>query len=178
MSAEAIRALVIAAIAAAIFGLGWTVEGWRKDAEIALIKASHAEATEKAATENAVALDNARHRGDQLALQLAGWENTLTAFAEEKNREIAKLLTGRRCLDAGVVRVLNRQSGAAQLSGSVPQATSLVLRPDATPAAPADDGAFATDADVTQWVGLCQRSYDTCRARLDAIGNFYPEDAE
>lgn len=177
MSAEAIRALVIAAIAAAIFGLGWTVEGWRKDAEIALIKASHAEATEKAATENAVALDNARHRGDQLALQLAGWENTLTAFAEEKNREIAQLLTGRRCLDAGVVRVLNRQSGA-QLSGSVPQATSLVLRPDATPAAPADDRAFATDADVAQWIGLCQRSYDTCRARLDAIGNFYPKDTE
>ena len=177
MSAEAIRALVIAAIAAAIFGLGWTVEGWRKDAEIALIKASHAESTEKAATENAVALDNARHRGDQLALQLAGWENTLTAFAEEKNREIAKLLTGRRCLDAGVVRVLNRQSGA-QLSGSVPQATSLVLRPDATPAAPADDGAFATDADVAQWIGLCQRSYDTCRARLDAIGNFYLKDTE
>lgn len=178
MNPETIRALVLAVIAAALFAAGWAVEGWRKGAEIALIQKAHAEATEKAATENAVALSNAQRRGDQLALQLAGWESTLTTFAEEKNREIATLLTGRRCLDSDVVRVLNRQSGAARLGGSVPQAPGLVLRPDVAPAAATDDGAFATDADVAGWVGLCQRSYDTCRARLNAIADFYPKDNE
>lgn len=176
MSAEAIKALIYAVIAAAIFSAGWLVEGWRMSAEIDRIHKGYAEARAQAATDNAVALDNAQYRGDQLALQLAGWENTLTVFAEEKNREIAKLATGRRCLDAGVVSVLNRPHATGP-GGPAPQAAGVSLRAPAAVAAGADDGSYSTDADVSGWIGVCQRSYETCRGRLDAIADFYREDS-
>lgn len=177
MTPEAIKNLIIAVFAAFVFCAGWLVEGWRKDAEISLLKSDHASAVANAAEANAAVLSRAQARGDRLALELAAWENTLTKFAEEKNREIADLVTGRRCFDAGVVRVLNKPNGAGRDGGLAPPATGVVLRADAAITAPADDGSFASDADVAGWIGLCQRGYDTCRGRLDAIADFYNKGA-
>ena len=172
MKPETIKAIVIALIAALIFAAGWLTEGWRKDAEIARINETVAEEKQKAAEANAVALADAATLNDELTRQLNGWANTLTAFAEEKQSEIDKLVTGRPCLSGDVVRVLNRTLDKQQ-PRPLPQAGGLVLRPDAPAAAGADDGRYATDADVAGWIGQCQRSYDTCRGRLDAIADFY-----
>lgn len=177
MNPESVKSLIFTVVAAAIFFAGWAVEGWRKSAEISRLETAHANAVTKEATKNAAVLEEAQARGDQLALLLAARENTLTTFAEEKNREIAALVTGRRCFDAGVVRVLNRPNGADRGGWLAPPPTGVVLRADAALAAPADDGAFASDADVAEWIGLCQRSYDTCRGRLGAIADFYAEGA-
>ncbi len=177
MSPEAVKSLIFAVVAAAIFFAGWAVEGWRKSAEISRLETAHANAVTKEATKNAAVLEEAQARGDQLALSLAARESTLTIFAEEKNREIAKLTSGRRCLDADAVRVLNTPNGAGRVGGLASPATGVVLRTDAAIAAPADDGTFASDTDVAGWIGLCQRSYDTCRGRLDAIADFYNKGA-
>ncbi|WP_306603899.1 hypothetical protein [Azonexus sp.] len=145
------------------FGAGWTANGWRKDAQIAEINHGHAKAKARAAEENAASLAAANLRGDNIALQLAGWENTLTVFAQEKTHEIERLTVGRRCLDSAAVRVLN-QSVSHQPARPIPEATSEPVRTDA---------AFATDTDVGSWIANAQRSYDTCRGRIDAIARFY-----
>jgi prophage endopeptidase len=149
------------------FGAGWTANGWRKDAQIAEINQGHANAAARAAEENAASLAAANLRGDNIALQLAGWENTLTVFAQEKTHEIERLTVGRRCLDGAAVRVLN-QSVSLQQPRLIPEATSEPVRTDV---------AFATDTDVGSWIVICQRGYQTCSGRLDAIAKFYSGDA-
>lgn len=174
MTTQNLAAIILAAVC---FAAGWITQGWRQEGEIARINETHANASRLAAEKNATELAAARQRGDQLTLQLAGYENTLQVFAQEKNREIARLTTGRRCLDGAAVRVLNQSAGSLG-QGIVPASAGSALRPAANATAGADDGAFATDADVAGWIGLCQRSYDTCRSRLDAIARFYNEVSE
>lgn len=171
MAEPTIKLIIIGLIAGFAFIGGWSVEGWRKDAEIADLNSTVQADKARAAHDSLYRIAAANRRADAAMLQMAGWEQTLTAFAQEKNDELARLTTGRRCLDSAAVRVLNRP--APQLTGSVSQATGLVLRADATAAAAADDGAFATDADVAGWIGLCQRSFATCRNRLQLIADFY-----
>lgn len=171
MSEGIIKAIAIGIFAGLCFLGGWAAEGWRKDAEIARINQTH---QADKARETGVALlriSAANKLADELTLQVAGWEQTLTAFAQEKNNELARLVTGRRCLDGAAVRVLNRPS--PQLGGALSQTTSFALRAATPVAAHTDDGAFASDEDVAGWVGQCQRGYETCRGRLGAIADFY-----
>ena len=176
MNEATIKALIVGLFGLACFIGGWAVEGWRMDAKISRLENDHAEAVAQAATKNAATLDVAQRRGDRLALQQAGWENTLTTFAEEKQREISTLVSGRRCLDSAVVGVLNRKHATGP-GWPAPQAAGVSLRAPAAVAAGADDGSYSTDADVSGWIGVCQRSYETCRGRLDAIADFYREDS-
>lgn len=172
MSAEAVKALVLAAIAALIFAAGWLVEGWRKDAEIATLKRTQAEATGKADKENTKKLADAQQLSNSLLLQLAGWKATLSEFAKEKNHEIDRLATGRRCLDSALVRVLNRPADI-KLSGAIPAATGITLRTVAPIGRDPDDGQFATDIDVSKWANQCRLKYDACRLDRNAIAKFY-----
>lgn len=162
MNAEAVKALVMAAIAAAIFAAGWAVEGWRKDAEIARIERAHTKQRADDLQQHLDDLTAAEALGRELVTRLADSENALQTLAQEKDHEIRRLTTGRRCLDSAAVRVLNRT--ASLKPAAVPEAASEPLRPDA---------AFATDTDVGIWIGICQRGYDTCRGRLAAIADFY-----
>lgn len=79
---------------------------------------------------------------------------------QEKTDALNRLATGRRCLDAAVVRVLNDERPA---------------QPDALPETGGEPVPvrFATDADVGRWAITCRSAYDTCRGRLDAIRRFY-----
>lgn len=165
MNAEAVKALVMAAIAAVIFAAGWVVEGWRKDAEIATLKRTQAEKVSKDADDATRQITAAIHRADFIQGQLVAKENALQTLAQEKDLEIRRLTTGRRCLDSAAVRVLNRTTSLKP--AAVPEAASEPLRPDA---------AFATDTDVGVWIGQCQRGYETCRGRLAAIADFYREE--
>lgn len=164
--------LIVIIFALLCIGAGWTAQGWRKDREIAEIGKTHADNARLAADANATLLATAQTRGDQLGLELEGYRNTLFIFAQEKTREIDRLATGRRCLDGGLVGVLNR-TPAAQRGGDVPQATGLSVRTDGPTAAGADDGHYATDRDVAGWINLARTQYDTCRAKLDTIRLFY-----
>lgn len=134
-----------------------------KNAEIEALKRTHAEAEAAAAAAALERLQQAQARGDELAQQLAAAETTLQTQAEEASREIARLTTGRRCLDGAVVRMLNAPSQGIRL-GAVPPAAG-------QPAAA--DGAAASDRDVAQWARVCRTGYDTCRARLDALIDYH-----
>lgn len=134
-----------------------------KNAEIETLKRTHAEAEAAAAAAALERLRQAQARGDELAQQLAAAETTLQTQAEEASREIARLTTGRRCLDGAVVRLLNAPSQGIRL-GAVPPAAG-------QPAAA--DGAAASDTDVAQWARVCRTGYDTCRARLDALIDYH-----
>jgi hypothetical protein len=125
--------LIVIAFALLCIGAGWTAQGWRKDRDIATLKTTHATAARQVADGNTKRLAAALEHGNQLTLELEGYRNTLTLFAEEKNREIDRLATGRRCLDGGLVRVLNR-APTAQRAGGLPQAASLAVRPDGSTA--------------------------------------------
>lgn len=158
--------------AAAFAALGWAVRGAVADADLTNAKKTWETEEKERAEATVKALSTAQMRGDQLALQVNDLSNTLSLFAEEKNREIARLATGRRCLDADLVRVLNR-SPDGQSAGAVSETAGQPVRADAAAAADPDDGAFASDADVAGWANTCRTRYDACRGRLDAIRQFY-----
>jgi len=158
MSGETVKAIVLAVIGALIFSAGWLVEGWRKDAQIADLKAAQKAAESRVAQAAIGRLSAAEKRANDLQIRLAAEETARDQLSQEKTDAIRRLTTGRRCLDSTVVRVLNANAS---------------LKPAAVPAAPGEplrtDAAFATDADVGLWANRCQRSYDTCRGRLKAI---------
>lgn len=138
-------------LAGLLFGAGWVTNGWRKDAQ-------RSDALNDALTKLTVA----QKTNEKLVADLAFLEDARTQLAEEKDLEIRRLTTGRRCLDAAVVSVLNSDAAA-----SLPQA-----EPEPVPA----DGTFATDTDVGLWARICRDRFDTCRNRLNAINAFYKEE--
>lgn len=177
--------LVVLLVASAIAGgAGWTANGWRYETKLSTLKSTHATDTAKAATAHAEALAKANERGDRLLIEKTATENTYNDTLREKNNEIARLTTGRRCLDARVVGVLNRD-GAAPNGRLAPQAAIVPVRTDGPAAGSADDGKetvrkddadeeqFATDTDVAGWINLCRTRYDICRDDRDRIRRFY-----
>lgn len=167
-----VDALIVVSLVTLIFGAGWTANGWRKDAEISRLKTTWADQSRLAAEKNTAELADAVNRGDDLTRQLNAWQLTLTAFAEEKNREIDRLSTGRRCLDSALVRVLNADHGQ-QLPGNVPTAASGAVRTDEPAWSDTDDRSYSTDRDIAGWINRCRTSYDACRARLDKLNDYY-----
>lgn len=177
--------LVVLLVASAIAGVaGWTANGWRYETKLSTLKSDHATAEAKAAKDHAEALAKANARGDRLLLEKSAMENTHNETLREKNNEIARLTTGRRCLDARVVGVLNRDVTAPN-GRPAPQAAGVPVRTDGPAAAGADDGKetvrkddtdeeqFATDADVAGLINLCRTRYEICRGDRDRIRRFY-----
>ncbi len=177
--------LVVLLVASAIAGgAGWTANGWRYETKLSNLKSDYATAEAKAAKDHAEALAKANAHGDRLLIEKTAMENTHNETLREKNNEIARLTTGRRCLDARVVGVLNRD-GAAPNGRPASQAAGVPVRTDGSAAAGADDGQeavrkddadeeqFATDADVAGWINRCRTRYDICRGDRDRIRRFY-----
>lgn len=167
LAGDATVKLIVAALAligAALGGASLMAD--RKDAEISRINEGHQADVARNAQAALARLTTAQKRGDDLTSQLAAAEAARQTLAEEKSNAIRRLTVGRPCLDGAVVRVLNQPAG---------------LKPTAVPETagePADpNGGFATDTDVGLWIGTCQRSYDTCRGRLQAIADFFQEES-
>lgn len=156
------KALLLTVFLTLAFGAGWAVNGWRLGVALAQQKTDHANALEKAARQAVDRINDAQRRNDALTAALTRAENERFAIAQEKDREIRRLTTGRRCLDAAAVRVLN--DSASTRTDALPEAGGEPVSADA---------AFATDTDVGLWARTCRDSYDTCRGRLDAIADFY-----
>lgn len=156
------RVLAVLALVGAIFMAGCAFEGWRKEVEIADLKRDAARQKENDATTAQRVLLQALARGDALTHRLSVAQAAIESLTEEKKDAIRRLTVGRPCLGGAAVRVLNQPAG---------------LQPAAVPAAAsepaADDAAFATDTDVGIWIATCQRGYDTCRGRLQAVADFF-----
>lgn len=161
--AAEVKFTLVALAAAAIFGAGWLVEGWRMEREFADLKRHYAEQAATAADQNTIELAQANDRADRLQVRLAAEEDARQTILEEKNNALRRLTAGRPCLSEPVVRVLNG-GGAAIQPRLVSQAAGEPVSADA---------AFASDTDVSLWIAGAQRAYDTCRGRIQAIADFY-----
>lgn len=156
---QAIAALAIAALAG---GAAWTYQASRYTAKIATMQRDHATAAQATTEANARHLVRVWERGDSLAAQLATQQTHISKLHQEHTREINRLTTGRACLSADLVRVLNNTQPAA------------TDRPDALPTptsgpAATDASAFATDADVGNWAASARQQYAECAARLGSL---------
>jgi hypothetical protein len=155
--------IISLAIAAAVSALAaWTVQGWRMDSALATLRNSHTQAQADLTERNAKHLARVWERGDELATTLASQQTRINQLHQEHTHAIKRLTTGRACLSADLVRVLNTTDPAA------------TDRPDALPpptSSPAatDAPAFATDADVSTWAATARRDYAECAARLGAL---------
>ena len=150
----AIACLASAAIAAAG---AWVWQANSYEAELANMRGSIAESNKLRARAAATALQSAQVRGDVLTRDLLTREAMINRLSKEKRDALSRLTTGRPCLSADAVGVLNGTTGAG---AGVPTATGI-------PAAAG--GGFATDADVGQWAAAAIAAHDTCRHRLDAL---------
>lgn len=90
-----VRALVAAVIAAALFGAGWTVNGWRWSERLATEHAALSAAT-------VTASEAAREREQVLADAIAAIDADRTTERTKANDENARL---RAAVDAGAVRL-------------------------------------------------------------------------
>lgn len=133
-----------------------------KDAVIARMEADKAKDEAAVVAAGAKRLRAALALGDALFNQLADAEKDRQKTALEHQREIKRLTTGRPCLSADVVGLLNgtgQGNSAAGLSAPADGAA-------------AEDGPFATDTDVAGWADNARRQYETCRDRLGALIDF------
>lgn len=168
-----LAALVLAAVSALVAGgagyaLGHRLAKADGDAALAKLQRDHATLETKAAETALARLQEAQARGDALEERLAAEESSRQTQAQEHAREIKRLTTGRPCLNAGTVRLLNESAGR-------PDAASVPAPAGGTAAA---DAPAASDTDVAGWIDNARRQYGTCRSRLDALIDWHQEDAD
>jgi len=163
MTPDAIKAIIVAALAALLVTAGWTANGWRKNVEIERLERTHADQRASDAVAAADEIAAAQQRGDTLAARVAAAETTRDTALQETQHALRKVTTGKPCLSGPALRLLNGTAGLAA-----------VPAPAGQPAGA--DAAFATDTDVAEWAAHARRSYDTCRGRLDAVRDFYQEE--
>lgn len=162
MSRPLIYLLLWSAYTSACLFAGSWVEGNAKDVEIAGLKLTHAN-QQRVATEAALLdFQAAKTRADLLESRLAAADRSRQTQALEHAREIKRLATGRPCLNAGLVGLLNGAAGTAP--AAVPETTG---EPAAATAA------AASDSDVAGWIDHAQRQYDACRDIVQALSDFH-----
>lgn len=144
--------------------LGFLVGLWTGNAlkagQLADLRNTQATAATAEAVANVKALADAKSRGDTLTTELNAYMAANTELIKERDDALRQTTTGRPCLGASTVRVLNSDPGSRN---GLPQTASSLA---------GTDGAFATDTDVATWINEAKGQYETCRARLDKLIDF------
>lgn len=97
-------------------------------------------------------------RGNALADKLAKQEANIVYQTKEVIKYVPQVTTGRPCLSAAAVRLLNNRTG----DPTVPAAPS-------KPAAESPAETPATDTDVTYWAAEANGQYELCASRLNTL---------
>ncbi|MFZ6687523.1 hypothetical protein ACO0K0_07225 [Undibacterium sp. SXout11W] len=138
-------------------------------ADLSGLKAQHSEAIAQANAAGLERIQRANERADSLQIALDITEQKLSITQLEMQREITLNTTGRACLNARTVRLLNDNTTGKQ-STALPTSTSEPV---------AQDAAVATDTDVATWINNTKAQYGTCTARLAALIDWHaPPGAE
>lgn len=163
-------ALVFAAGAAS----GAQLVAWSKNAELATLRETHAQAAERAEQAARTALQDAQDRGDEITHQLHSANRAAMLVQEKLDEQIRQATTGRRCLDGAALRLLDSAPGIAR--AGVPETAREPAAAHAASAAadPALDGiedasAAAADTDVALWARAAAGQYAECVRRFDAL---------
>lgn len=141
-------------------------------AEINQTKLAQAEQATTAREDDLRRLTDAQQRGDALTARLQERDAQLAQSTKEKTDALRRLTSGRACLGAAAVRVLNAATGG---TAHLPEATTGAAATGATSAADSDQPG-ATDTDVAGWIGNAQQQHELCRARLDALIDFHQQE--
>lgn len=152
----------IVAVAAAAGAWVWQANSY--EAKLADMRSSISESDRLRARAAATALQAAQVRGDVLTRDLLANEALINRISKEKRDALSRYTTGRHCLSADAVGVLNGTTGAG---AGVPQSTG---------SSASTDGGFATDADVGQWAAAARAAHDTCRSRLNALIDWHAKE--
>lgn len=160
MTADQVRALVLAAVYAISAATGWFVTRLYYKAEISRMETTYAKEQQAVAEENTKALASAQARSDAAVLKAAESDRARMAISQETQHEINRLTTGSACLSADVVRLLN--------AGPVRDGQ----RPSVQGTAAADAGP-ATDSDIATWIDTAKLYYGRCQDRVDALIHFF-----
>ena len=144
---------------------GESAEHDRRVAEVATLHQTYADAAREAAQDSVARLQAAHLRGDQVTRQLLSTEAALAASQTERDREIKRLTTGRVCLSADAVRVLNARAEGGGSTASVPSPASV--------SAAADAAGAATDTDIGLWASDARARYSQCAERLSALIDWF-----
>lgn len=173
LAAAAVGAMLGAAVGSAPLRL----ELSRTETQLATVERDHARQLAAAADAASVVMHAAQQRGNALSAGLLAAESEIQTMKEQRDEALVRATTGRRCLDAGALRVLD-DARQPKTPAPVPVATGGAAAPGATTAAglsPAGGGEWASDTDVARWANHAQLAYDTCRARLDALIDWHGE---
>lgn len=138
-------------------------------ARIATMERDQAQAVAAARAADIETLQLAKRQGDVLTARLQNTESALHAKQKDLHDAINSQTTGRACLSGSVVRMLNGAAGDNASDLPTPAASTA-----AADGATAPNSGFATDTDVAQWAANARAQYETCRARFDALIDFYP----
>lgn len=154
--------ICIIAAGAGGYGLGSKTATARADAAIAQLQKAQADAETEWHRQANIELNAAIERGNTLSRRLSEAESALHKKNLEVHHEIEKATSGRACLSADVVRMLNR-------AGELPEAAGV---PGAAGVAPAEGGAAAghtTDTMIAHWIANTKTQYGICRERLNNL---------
>jgi len=168
-AARAYAALAILCLLIAASVAGWLVgieqESDRRVAEVATLHQSYSDAAREATQDSLARLQASQILGDQITRRLQATEADLAAHKSETDREIKRLTTGRVCLSADAVRVLNARAEAGSRASSVPGTAGL--------SAAADAAGAASDTDVGLWISDARTRYSQCAERVNALIDFH-----
>lgn len=155
------RLTIIVGIVALLIGglLGSAYTGNAKGAEIARIERDHARGLHSAADAASVKLYQAQARSDKLTRDLANARRAVNQLTQERDDAIRLATTGRLCLDARALRVLDAAPGLAP--ADLPAAGG--------GAAGAHAAHAATDTDVGRWALAAGDRYAECVRRYHAL---------
>jgi prophage endopeptidase len=147
-----------------LFGAGMLAGAKLERMQQAEARAAENETRLLAARSATQRLQAAQQRGDQLTLQLAERSRQVYGFMKEKRDALTNATSGRACLGAAALRVLDGAPGL-RVAGL----------PDAAGSAAAGDGRVATDTDIGQWAIGAGAQYELCRERLGALIQWHRE---
>lgn len=167
-------ALLLAVAASSAAGGAWLC-GLVKTAELSDLRRTHAEQLARAEGNARLRLQAALDHGNALTEQLHTANRAALHNQERLDEALSRVTTGRRCLNAAALRLLDGAKTPA--TADVPAATrgAAAAHGAATPDTPdvGDPDEWASDTHVAHWANLARTRYDECRRRLDAVRAFH-----
>lgn len=178
MTGRDLALLALAATAALAGAAGWhlgrapllaAIE--RARADHAIYRATVAETHKLQALASARALQAEQTHSAALRLRLSQQLSTIHQLRKDRNEQAIRSTTGRACLSADTVRVLNTPAAAGGAAPADLPATAHGTDGAHAPATAAPGAAAPglTDTDVAAWVTDAQAQYAACAARLNTL---------
>ena len=158
-------------IAGAAFVTGALLAGWlvRQQHQVEAARLAEVTAQRETATLRIQLARTAaaQARGDALMRDLDAALESNRSLRKERDRALAQVTTGRECLSADAVRLLNHPDHRAV---SVPEPSGQ--------SAAADAGGSASDRDVAAWAADVQQQYRECAERLNTLIEWHERDMQ